>query len=269
MWCVSDLLDVLGRREELMKRTLLWTTVVAVLSGGAVSLLKNQVLKAATVSPSPFTATAVTKFFDVTGTETGSEHSVYAVRSDGSAVRRVVRGLHRQSSRSDFTIVTDLSANRRITLNHPVKAVTTYPLSDGEVRHLRDVRPCVIEPGTPARPILGRDVFRRVRTYATKKGSIHEELWVDPSLDCHAFASATTFLDASGKKWAHNVMEVTSVIPGEPDRALFAVPADYTELRPSEVFDKLRSVTGKLAPSVTPDIARLYDGAYERARTRP
>ncbi len=226
----------------------------------------------------PFTATRVQKFEDNTG-----NHLIYvasvAFRSDGSWVewRQRVNG-----KPVDLRAVIDVEAGKRTVIDGKTKSITTYELSERQMKRMLDsrrggcdkpLRGSVIEPWHKVpEKISGFEVEKAVVEAKLPPGlGIGEknriEIWRAPELGCAELRVITTMIDSGGNVVMRIRREMTAITPGEPASTYFQIPADYTERSPAEIFKGARQFedAGCRGCSVS---GSLLDEVYRGSRKR-
>ncbi len=203
----------------------------------------------------PFTATRVQEFEDNTG-----NHLIYvasvAFRSDGSWVEWRQR-VNRKPV--DLRAVVDVQAGKRTVIDGKTKSITTYELSERQVKGMlesrrggcdKPLRGTVIEPWHKvAEKISGFEVEKAVVEAKLPPGlGIGEknriEIWRAPALGCAELRVITSTIDPKGNVVMRTRRQMTAITPGEPVSALFRIPTDYVERSPGEVFAEAARLEG-------------------------
>jgi hypothetical protein len=148
-----------------------------------------------------------------------------AMRSDGSTVLRLgttVKGSRRIQFASGLRVSTnDVTRRMSSTMHDPV----VEPERDASTRCART------RTGAPVENLAGVEQVAGVRAakYIEKSRSgIVATRWFAVDFGCAPLGDVTVFKDGAISR-----KEVQAFQPGEPDPALFAVPADYQEGPPS------------------------------------
>lgn len=172
-----------------------------------------------------------------------NENLTVAIRADGSRVDAPGTGNQR--------IVLDIRLRKRVSIDNLTRSLTSYALSDKAVRELtRPFRACPDEHNAQRSVLLGYDVVKFVKVL----GDARVESWLAPALNCLEL-KYTVFRGVDrGQGMPATIVEAKSVVVGEPDATLFAVPSDYSERSPSQVIaehDRLYGADGE--PNCRPD----------------
>jgi len=188
----------------------------------------------------PFTATLLRYTVNSAGKKDGAPlRCVTAFRSDGSLVRMAwvfMPDGHMTADRRIF----DVATRKETRVFEGTESKNTRPMSD-ITRHalMSHTQVCSGESGPYSFEVvgharmLGYDVIHLKRDSPLVKGGSevqHTEKWVAPELDCYSL-----YTKGQGSADHAGIDEVISVVHGEPDPALFEVPATYTERSMVEV----------------------------------
>ena len=255
------------------KKWIRWTEAVGV---GAVALvlgysvLGQKLLHGGTASGRvPFVAKVAVRSYDAAGQLTMTEMRTEAVRGDGSDVW--VR--ETQNGRPlDMRVVRDLSRGVRVSVEPRTRSLTTYKLTAREKAlgyGWRASAGCKLGPwleratgdvGT----MLGYNVVKGAETMppAGPGVRVEREVWMAPRLGCYPLsAKMTKYEDGQMIQWS--LAEVVSIEEQEPDPALFVLPADYTERKPSEVLALLPPPpNGRPCTACATGANKVLDQAY-------
>jgi len=172
-------------------------------------------------------------------------------RDDGVEVREVLVHMVRRdgatmSMRKELggeeignRVVTDPLRKARIVIEPRAEAVTTYPLTDSEIRKLLEAPPrCGAPEGAPASFRHGYPVYRVERRLDMQDGTtLLTEKWL--ALEGKAK------LIGNGVELASNKRTVLSVEIGKVDYGLFEIPSHYREMSPGEVMAEVARRTGR------------------------
>ena len=124
------------------------------------------------------------------------------------------------------------------------ESMSTWALSDEEVRHFRTKHDCLgktehqsIELSPQVGTILGYRVVKKITTPPTPIDGrfMRFEGWVATALDCYQLRSTILDVTAPTAPVTRTQFEVVEIIPGEPDGDLFDIPAGYTERSPEDI----------------------------------
>jgi len=202
------------------------------------TVFRMLVAQAASGPITPFTARTTMTQFDKDGLVTATEVMINAVRSDGSQV--MLRESINNRSVGAKSLV-DVPSRKRISVDPLTRSITTYSLAADDIAALRP-QPSACN-GGERNNIQGRDVFQKATDEVFGEKNQHRESWLAPELGCFPLRSKVT-LSVNGMLKLTKTEEVFLLVVGEPDRSLFAVPADYTERSPSEVFRERARIKG-------------------------
>lgn len=221
-------------------------------------------------SPTPFTATLMSRTFDSQGKLKTTQVYRVAERADGS--RAEVRDLLNQES-VGTRVVVDMDSRTRTAIDPITESKTTYQLRPDEIEFRKRVHGgfCASQEPRKRRVILGHEAY----LVTTNRKSVQSDgssvltrvdSWHAPGLGCFVMAKSA-YMIIGGVVVSKTDAEVTSITLGEPDPGLFKVP-NYTERRPSEVFAELGK-RRNAASADSPQCARTgdkLDEVYLRAQ---
>jgi hypothetical protein len=89
--------------------------------------------------------------------------------------------------------------------------------------------------------------------------------WLAPALQCRDIQSTLVLTEPSGTvKNFHNY--AVSIVEGEPDPALFAIPDGYTEVAPSEMESRRAAALGRPLQSGGMNMLQHRDEVYQKSR---
>ena len=164
------------------------------------------------------------QYRDETLTSTHVQHVAY--RKDGSSVVAMY-GTVVDGTPSELRQITDLSVPGFRSTNSVTKSVTTMPFSDARLEsERRKVQSCSKPKGDAVwTEMSGFDVVYQVRESRDMgNGQMFPgfERWLAPELGCAVLKEIL-------------VLHGTNITLGDPDPALFAVPADYVESSPAQM----------------------------------
>lgn len=158
------------------------------------------------------------------------------VREDGSTfVRRFFVGS--DGTEQEVTRVTLVKERKTVAINPAVNSTTTSSLTDRDIESIRRMDPyCGV--GSPAErsQILGYAVVKnaRARTENDADNEEHWETWVAPEFGCFPLK---TVLSQNGT--VKQITEVKWIRKEAPPKEYFDMPADYSEMKPSQVMEAL------------------------------
>ncbi len=190
-------------------------------------------------------------------------YSVYARRSDGSeAIVSVTRAPGGDSANS--AEIRDIRSRTRVALEPFTQSKTSYRLSPAELQGLEQPRRvCSSSPNPERSRILGYDIVRVRQEVVSPDGTKETfDSWLAPALNCYALRASAAFWDPSSgfQHGPHNETEVTVVIEGIPQEAVFDIPRSYVERSPSQVNEEyLKRFPGN---PLFPMGAKPFDDAY-------
>ncbi|MCC7174408.1 MAG: hypothetical protein IT159_04360 [Bryobacterales bacterium] len=172
--------------------------------------------------------------------------------------------------------VTDPRAMRRVDVDGITESLTTSAMTPRAAEQYL-VRPggCGARPGAPRLTVAGYEGVQVIRENPAPSlgGTMRFERWFATGLDCLELKSALYWPGPDGQARLAKETVVTSVAVGEPDSALFAIPASYIERSPSAVFAEFerRYPSVKKQPCEAPDCndaGTVLDRAYYAQRPR-
>jgi hypothetical protein len=208
------------------------TVIVLGLAVGAVAFKISKIVHASPAT-GPFTVTTTEKAFDASGNQQRLETIVFATGVNGS---RVVATTRKFPDGQDRVIrrILEVNAKKLIVVDEATKSIVTYPLPPEGVEFLS--RGCSIPAGAETAVLSGAAIFKYSETkeYGEDVKAVGEE-WRAPSLGCLALRQ-THSMFRNDKLAGKSTRELVSIVNGEPDPSLFAIPTDYVERSPSEAL---------------------------------
>jgi hypothetical protein len=220
----------------------------------------------------------------------------YTERSDAPASARTLQVDRFWAFRSDGAMafgVGGLQPTRRTILSprkrrqtevaDRVGLKTTYDLSSevgGNGRRRTPQPQCAPNPTSGIRlvgqeSVLGFEtsVYRHETTDGGDGGTIVHQYWPAPELLCFELRTVSTKRDAKSDVTAVFTKTAVRVTPGEPDPRLFAVPAAFREVRPSEferalTYDRLAGQLGKVEARATEAVSPGWQAELDRMDAR-
>jgi hypothetical protein len=186
--------------------------------------------------PVTFTARYIESSTDVIRGRTAVKQPLYwAVRSDGATSGGWL------DPKEGYRRITSPSARWEADLSDPLKLKTTLDYSYITLTVPRRSKPADCRPSGPVVTLSGLEMIGDYRAYRyrlimPRSGGEKEEAdqWFAPDLNCWDIQLRARKYDVSGNLTGLFEKKVTELTLGEPDEALFAVPADYIEVAPSE-----------------------------------
>lgn len=231
-----------------------------------------QKLKAESSASRPFTAVIVEhrhpgdpSISDAAWPNT--EMIMYAVRSDGST-SEVIRRLDPNNKPVEIRVVADPGSARRVSIDPMTQSVTTYPLSQASLSFMNGLAVGCQNTTSEHSARLGYEVVKVQDSKQWPDGSAdYSESWQAPALDClPMYESSSPQAGADPTVW--NTREVVFVAEGEPSEALFAIPSNYVERSPSQVFDEFQRRFPNARKAWVEKAGPPLDRAYNQSRTR-
>jgi hypothetical protein len=201
-------------------------------------------------SPVPFTAEYTETSTNPNSGVSAQKHLFWAVKSDGS------RSLGSTDDLDHQRLVKDLPHKREIVLSDHAKLKTTYDYSFAFAtmppRPARIANPTCMQNTRVPYASLGEDVVAGYRTFHYQAplkndadGTTEDHhYWYAPDLDCFEVLLKAYKHDSTGTLTGVFEKRITRVRMGEPEPQLFEIPADYREVRPSEL--EQAAITGKV-----------------------
>ncbi len=240
-------------------------SVLLVLSFFVVSLALVKVVRGQLPKRRPFTATAVETRYGSDGVKAYQETYTFAVRSDGSQAKAVNRRA-RDGNWYEMRMVVDIPRRRRVSIDPITQSITTYNLSAGEAALLAlPDRSCQGIDGGDAN-LLGYVAKRVVENLQFRDGKVQGlESWRAPALDCFPLREIDSQGPLGGNS-PRNLVEVVTVIEGEPASSMFEVPASYAERSPSDVVSEFNRRFGSLGRPLSESTASKLDRVYQSYR---
>jgi hypothetical protein len=183
----------------------------------------------ATVSEEHYAAGSTVPWFKFTDT--------VAVRKDGSHVN----ARHVTSPADGKTVyrlsITDIPSRRTVVVDPLSESLSTRPLQQKSVDRL-EIKATSSCPGQPAGKLLGFNVNLE-ETHKTYPGTPtftrHVRTWASPDQDCFPLRQETHSVSDDGNE-DFAVRSVSLLTQGDPPAWLFAIPTEYVERAPTEMF---------------------------------
>jgi hypothetical protein len=229
-----------------------------------------------------FTAVIKTTAFDPNGGEHASEIVVYANRSDGSRAEWTQKFKPPNTGKpyAENRSVLDLVGLRDVGIDPFTESVSSSPIEPSRVLKYR-MKPdstcalpiaegnrLVIDP--PPVWLQGRPTVHVSGKTSLRDGStLTVEEWRAPELECFPIKqTAIRLATKDGMTYSSRIeKEVTQVTIGDPDPALFAIPAQYTERSPSEIMAEAARRRGKPnCDNCNSKTAAMLDDAYRKRK---
>lgn len=244
-----------------MGRKAVWLSVfsigVATLSYYGVPYVRTAVLAAAPVKVIPFTAKTMETKESGEGQQKSVELRTIAVNSSGTQVD-VLDSLDGRRF-GNFSVL-DLERKLRVSVDPATQSITTYPQSNRMIETAKRIlSSCADDPSAEHRSILGQRVFKRVDNKTTGMRTTRSEQWIAPNLNCFALEEKVAVY-RNGRLLGRVVRETVSLVVGEPNPSLFAIPSGFTERPPSAVFKELAQ--RGTACTACEQTAKILDKAY-------
>jgi hypothetical protein len=179
----------------------------------------------ATVSEEHYTPGSTVPWFTFTDT--------VAVRKDGSHVT----ARHLTNPADGKTVyrlsITDIPARRSVVVDPLSESLSTRPMQQKTVDRV-EVKATSGCPGQPAGRLLGFNV--NLDETHTADDTVKQDVrsWISPELDCFPLRKETHFV-AEGKE-DFTVRSVSLLTQGDPPAWLFAIPNNYIERSPTDMF---------------------------------
>jgi len=248
------------------------TLVIGTLSFLGSRVAHVQKLRAASSARRPFTAVIVehrhpgdASISDAAWPNT--EIVMYAVRSDGSTAE-VIRRLDPNEKPVEIRVVVDTGSARRVSIDPMTQSVTTYHLSQASLSFMNGLAAGCQTATSEHSTRLGYEVVKVQDSKEWPDGTAdYSESWQAPALGClPMYESSSPQAGANPTVW--NTREVTFVAEGEPSAALFAIPSDYVERSPSEVFGEFQRRFPNARSTWADKASSALDPAYNQGRAR-
>lgn len=245
----------------------LLSTIFLAVAGSAYFLEKSRIeVRAQGSDGAAFTAFVVESQYAGTQSESQrTENYLEAVRSDGSQAEVWNREWPPQHW-TQARIIIDLSKGARITVDPLTQSITTYRIPTGSALPAPawSRGECVNQPDVQGVTIAGYSVRRVHKDLAGPPGEHSTlDLLESAALSCFPLQSELTNVSSNGSVEGKIVRQTMFVVKGNPDPALFTIPANYTERSPSQVFAEFR--TRYPGHEDLPETDRLLDRAYEKS----
>jgi len=210
-----------------------------------------------------FAATVIRKYYDGSDSLRRTETLILANRADGSSA---LMYLTKNDRPHVVRMVLNLPEARRVTVDPQTESLTTYKVTQAEVKMLSAPNPtCPVSAGATPATFLGYPVLVDHKQITAGSRQFDEERWVAPSLNCVALKRSDRAFE-SGKFIARTTEEALSLHLGDPDPSLFDLPANYTERKPSQVQAERARLEGTQCPSCEKAAGQVLDKVYESRR---
>lgn len=187
----------------------------------------------------PFTLKTQLLSFDDQSPYTGFMMQLAARRADGATVTLAYRS-GTSEEQTNFRTIT-YPDGRRIEVLDKSHVVTRWP-ADAKVaaaishRFAISKQECRQTPGEYVAGHVMLDGVSAVIVKAFPKGSAGMTWWLAPRLGCADLQDTYTEVQADGSFKLATETKLVSIKLGAPDAALFTVPSDYTNVKPSRAL---------------------------------
>jgi len=219
------------------------------------------------VAPRPakaLVAQRVTTYYDASGRMSSIIASRYVRYTDHSLV--VSQQMRYPKQMDLLTQTLDRQSEREIYMDPRTRSVTTLSLSRAKQESMtsgNSQESCLA--ADMARALPDGVYFGHQTLHLTENlpAGGTEESWFIPELDCFNVKVVTR---AGGASRASTETLVESLVEGEPDRSLAAVPSGYTERSPTAVDDLLRKAGNQ--PAFGYGWASRMEKQYQRRKVQ-
>ncbi len=218
------------------KRLATWTILTFLSILGSFVVVRTT--RGQTEQRAPFTAVVVENFYKYPSLQPASQVvTKFATKADGSNVKIREEALS-DGTTNEIKGLIDVPSKTGATTEALTHSVTTVHYDDISIaRYSKKPSACTADSPTESTEILGYTVLKSTHDAPVIAGVQRRTVsWVAPALDCYALKGTMFVSKDGGPLLPVTLTEVTSLAPGEPDPALFAIPSDRTERSPSEVF---------------------------------
>ncbi|HEX5412972.1 MAG TPA: hypothetical protein VFZ27_14065 [Terriglobia bacterium] len=194
-----------------------------------------------------------------------TQMTMYAVRSDGSTAE-VIRRVDPNNNPVEIRVVVDMASARRVSIDPMTQSVTTYPLSQASLSFMNGLAIGCQSATSEHSTLIGYDVVKVQDSKEWPDGTAdYSESWQAPALGCLRMDESSS-PQAAANRTVWNTREVTFVAEGEPSAALFAIPSDYVERSPSEVFAEFQRRFPNARSTWAGKAGSALDPAYNQGR---
>lgn len=170
--------------------------------------------------------------------------------------------------------IVDLVSKRQISVYPFAKATITVPIGDADLERMRRRLGPRQDCSDDARfrrneqtdtVMLGYAAEHYVYEAVESADSVREEEWRAPQLGCVALKRTLT-VTTPGVSTSGSTVEIRDIIPGDPPAEYFAVPEDYKEYAPSEVYKAVLKAEGRECQPCEANVGPRADANYYRQR---
>jgi hypothetical protein len=261
---------VAKRRKQmfgLQRKGLSPVVTLVALTGGALVIVRTSSTLAQTSNGPEFVAHVAIERLDGRGRLGMVENLLHGERADGSFVDMRIS---QNSKILNKRVLVDRSIRARVVIDPATQSITTYRIADTQnLPRSSGLLPfraggCEATLAGETQEMLGFRTVRRQEAQRIGNAELRTESWVAPALNCFPL-KVETVLSRNGNISAKNVYEVVSLSRGKPDPQLFAVPQQYRERAPSEVFVLASGISGKQCLICSKGV-EVLDAAYQSSR---
>lgn len=244
------------------RRMLQWALVLIIVGLGVpMARLIHTHLKAKegrVGGPIPYTVILKETVHGPNGATTVPRDLIYAIRSDGSYVRRLT---HTNPADGAERLV-KFSSGIQVTINEFADTKSTILLNVNPARWQRDPNSKCINSfaGTPVTSppevVSGEEMVAGYRTVKITRNNVTR--WLALDYGCALVKDKIVF---SGQEFSeHNLV---ALIPGEPETALFHVPAHIREVSPSERIKGYDRIGKNCGPDCAKRLHKFDESYYK------
>jgi len=235
-----------------MKRGKLLGVLSAVALTSGVAAVAGKLYSAQLAKPVAVTVVSKWDSYDSTGKYKRTRSKIIAVRGDGSQMESV--GLTTPEGVSfDNRVVYDVSEMREVAMQNVSKSKTSKELSASALNILQNNRIGCDSKDSPRSSYRGYEIVKNIRNLP--KGADGSELiaesWLAPALNCMELQRNTSRV-TNGHAVVLSRISAQVIAVGEPDSALFQVPADYVERSQADTIRETERILG-LPPRPLPN----------------
>lgn len=246
---------------KLQRSALLYVGTGFACAGGSLLLVRQLHSENRVPSFAPLTAVIVTSHEDGSGRTVSRDTSVRALRSDGSSVDLLI-SIDGQPH-GNKTIF-DVPHNRRVTIDPATASQTTYPMDSPEVKRALAISGCPPGLEGPRSTMLGYQVVKMTGTSPSVSRPMEQfDKLLAPDLNCFPLREEVSLLNQS-QVTARNISTVIQLTRGDPDPALFQIPAGLTERTPSAVLAAQAQLRGRECSDCRKKSVLTLDRVYQK-----
>lgn len=205
----------------------------------------------------PYTLQVENRLFDATNNGVLLQRKTIGRRSDGAYASLETVGGKLGMRAGDQVRKVTLPTGEYFMAHDALRAVTSYRSNDYRARQL-NARPLRVRAvgcvGSKEQNIGNQNIMGQETVGVAKKTTLpglRLTEWRALGLGCESLRTVIEQQQPDGSWKVHNEIDAVSLVLGEPDPALFNLPSDYAEMKPSDIEQKeVERINEKMTPEM-------------------